>query len=72
MCEFAKIVFLYWEILTLVIPSWYFMRGNCSSMSDRISVNCDSDWVFTSQIRQSHGGPICDFSIDDGCIFAHT
>lgn len=41
-----------------------------SSMNDSISVFCGSDWVFTSTLRRSCGGSICDFSIDGERLFA--
>ncbi|KAJ8527965.1 hypothetical protein K7X08_015416 [Anisodus acutangulus] len=48
-----------------------FRRGQLfSSMDDRISVYCGSDCALTSELRQSHGCPICGFSIGDGSLFA--
>ncbi|GAB2216228.1 hypothetical protein Droror1_Dr00023998 [Drosera rotundifolia] len=40
------------------------------SMNDCISVFCGFDWVLTSRLRRSHGGPICDFSIGGDRLFA--
>ncbi|KAG5569449.1 hypothetical protein H5410_059215 [Solanum commersonii] len=52
-------------------PKLAFHEGQLfSSMKDRISVYCGSDWVLTSEVRQSHGGWICDFSIGGDRLFA--
>ncbi|GAB2300213.1 hypothetical protein Dimus_034251 [Dionaea muscipula] len=40
------------------------------SMNDCISVFCGSDWVLTSRLRRSSGGPICDISIGGDRLFA--
>lgn len=41
-----------------------------SSMNDSISVFCGPEWVLTSTLRRSSGGPICDFSIGGDRLFA--
>ncbi|RRT36493.1 hypothetical protein B296_00054580 [Ensete ventricosum] len=41
-----------------------------SSMNDGISVFCGPEWVLTSTLRRSYGGPICDFSIGGDRLFA--
>ncbi|XP_060211572.1 BTB/POZ domain-containing protein At4g30940-like [Lycium barbarum] len=48
-----------------------FHKGQLfSSMKDRISVYCGSDWLQTSKFRQGHGGKIIDFSIGGDRLFA--
>ncbi|XP_009587033.1 BTB/POZ domain-containing protein At4g30940-like [Nicotiana tomentosiformis] len=45
-------------------PKLGFHEGQLfSSMNDTISVYSGPNWLLTSQLRQSRGGPICDFSI---------
>ncbi|OAY79367.1 BTB/POZ domain-containing protein [Ananas comosus] len=41
-----------------------------SSMNDSISVFCGPEFVLTSTLRRSYGGPICDFSIGGDRLFA--
>ncbi|KAI0511273.1 hypothetical protein KFK09_011898 [Dendrobium nobile] len=41
-----------------------------SSMNDSISVFCGPEWVLTTTLRTSFGGPICDFSIGGDRLFA--
>ncbi|XP_055836339.1 BTB/POZ domain-containing protein At4g30940-like [Solanum dulcamara] len=52
-------------------PKLAYHKGQLfSSMEDRISVYCGSNWIVTSEFRQSHGGSICDFSIGGDRLFA--
>ncbi|KAH0735860.1 hypothetical protein KY285_011567 [Solanum tuberosum] len=52
-------------------PKLAFQEGQLFSLfCDTISVYCGSDWVPTSQLQQSHGGWIRDFSIGGDRLFA--
>lgn len=51
-------------------PKLAFHEGQLlSSMNDTISVYCGSNWIETSQLQRSPGGPICDFSIGVDRLF---
>ncbi|KAH0710209.1 hypothetical protein KY284_011636 [Solanum tuberosum] len=60
-----------WTGYKFSYPKLAFHKGQLfSSFDDTISVYCGSDWVRTSQLQQSHGGPIWDFSIGGDRLFA--
>ncbi|XP_074280395.1 BTB/POZ domain-containing protein At2g24240-like [Silene latifolia] len=52
-------------------PKLGFHNGQLfTSMNDSISVFCGPEWVLTSRLRHSYGGPICDFSLGGDRLFA--